>query len=576
MKRIIAAVCLLAMLCAYLPASLAEGTQESYYAYFKDARWLRTEPKANTPTVVNVPARSVLKLTPVNDKYAATIYQGQEGYIHMKDAVEIDYIDPEGPDAVTVEGFFGAPVYMRAQPLKNTSALELLPTDVRFAITFVTDEYAFIRYEGQEGYVFIRDFVQMEYQKGSVTPYIAFGDEEVPAYDSPCYGAVVAATIQPYAPVTVTGYDGDHITVDVDGQTLYVATGELTALSEDFKVDAFEAKTGDKAVLYALPLQNAQQLGTLKKNAAVTVSAYHGEFARITSGQETGYIHYSLLKASEDTKAALAALEEYTERIDAQRFLNVALAMLEDGNPILNAYNASMGGNITATYKYGVPYLFAGANASSLLRVRYASQNSNYYSTDKRYLGGFDCIGFARYVHNTAGMKKLPAISDTQGANKKYLVDTKKLSYPEWKDVLKVGDCINMAYKGGGYHVMIYIGTLRDFGFTESQLGELAPYIDHPLTIHCGMDNYHTAWYTQYIEENRLSGVTPPDGGVTLSVLGVPYDKAPFTETMWKKTPNEKTFYWFDLMGFNLTVVNPDSTGIRWYTVYRNVEKSKK
>ncbi len=575
MRKIIALMCLVCLLLGAFPALGETAGEESYYAYFNDARWLRTEPKANTPTVVNVPARSVLKLTPVNDKYAATVYQGQTGYIHMKDAVRIDYIDPESPEAVTVEGFFGAPVYMRAQPLKNTSALALLPTDVRFAITFVTDEYAFIRYEGEEGYVYIRDFVQMEYKKGTVTPYIAFGDDAVSAYDSPCYGASVAAVISPYTPVTITGYDGDHITINLNDKTLYVAAGELSALSEDFKVDAFEARTGEKAVLYALPLQNAQQLGALGKNETVTVSAYHGEYARVQCGEQTGYIHYSQLKASENTKAALAALEEYTERIEAQRFLNIALAMLEQGNPILNAYNASCGGNIAATYQYGVPYLFAGANASSLLRVRYASQNSHYYSTEKRYLGGFDCIGFARYVHNTAGMKKLPAISDTPNANKKYLVDTKNLDYTEWKDVLKVGDCINLAYKGGGYHVMIYIGTLRSFGFTESQLGALAPYIDHPLTIHCGMDNYHTAWYTQYIEDHHLTGVTPPDGGVTLSILGIPYDQAPYTETMWTGTSNEKTFYWFDLQGFNLSVVNPDSEGFRWNTVYRNVEKSK-
>ena len=44
---------------------------------------------------------------------------------------------------------------------------------------------------------------------------------------------------------------------------------------------------------------------------------------------------------------------------------------------------------------------------------------------------------------------------------------------------------------------------------------------------------------------------------------------------MWTGTSNEKTFNWIDLQGFNLSVVNPDSEGFRWTTVYRNVEKSK-
>ena len=137
-----------------------------------------------------------------------------------------------------------------------------------------------------------------------------------------------------------------------------------------------------------------------------------------------------------------------------------------------------------------------------------------------------------------------------------------------------MGDSINLAGQGGGYHVMIYIGTLRDFGFTAEQVGEqLAPYLDNPLTIHCGMNNYHTAWYTQYLKDENLTSVTPPDGGVTISILGIPYDSVPNTETMWKGTSNVKTFYWFDLLGYNLTVINPDSEAFRWYSVYRNTEK---
>lgn len=570
MRRLIAV-----LLCALLllpQFAFAAEEEESFYAYFKEACWMRTEPMANTPTVANVPERTLLKLTPVNDKYAKTSYRGQEGYIYYKNYVAVEYTDPHGAEAVTAEGFFDAPVYMRRSPLKNASTVALLPTDVRFRITFVTDEYAYLTYEGEEGYVYIRDFVQMEYQKGALEPYIAFCAEPVPAYESPCYGASVGTVIAPYTPVTVDGFDGDHLTVSYQGERLYVAAGEIMRLSEDFSVEAFEAVIGSQASVYAYPLAGVESSGQLAKNAHVTVTAFHGEYARV-EGELTGYIHYSHLKSSKETESALKALEKQIERIEAQRFLNVAFTMLEKNNPVLLAYNANCGGDVAARFEYGCPYLFAGMNESSLLRPRFSPQNSHYYSTDKRYLGGFDCIGFARWVHNKAGMRKLPAISESKDAPKSSLVNVSKLPYDQWADTLKVGDCVNMAYKGGGYHVMMYIGTLRFFGFEAEQLGALAEYIDYPLVIHCGMNNFHTAWYSQYLKEQGLTSVNPPDGGVTVSIMGVPYEKAPHTETMWKGTSNVKTFYWFDLTGYNLTVVNPDHESIRWFAVYRNSEK---
>lgn len=571
LKRIAALLLLLALLPL---GALAEGAgEEVIYAYFKDARWLRSEPVAGSATVANVPERTMLRLEPVDDKYARTAYKGKPGYIYYKDYVQMDYTDPASPEAVTLEGFFGAPVYMRQSPLKNAFMVALLPTDVRFQITPVTEEYAYILYEGQEGYVYIADFVEMEYRRGQTDPYIAYVDEVTPAYATPYYGATVGAQLQPYTPVTVDGYDGDHITILYGGQRLFVEGGELTRLSEDYALEAFPAALAAKAEVQQYPLEHADIVGELPKDAEVTVEALHGDFARVSCGEVSGYIPFKRLKSSKEVNAAVDMLGKLQERMEAQRILNIAFTMLEETNPILLAYNRDFGGSAVARFRYGCPYLWAGFNESSLLRARHPSSDSNYYFTDKLYLGGFDCIGFTRWVHNQAGMKKLPAISETATAPKNRKVDVKKLDPSQWQTVLKVGDAINMNYKSGGYHTGIYIGTLRDFGFDESELGPLAPYVEYPLMIHCGMNNFHTAWYTQYLKDNRLTSVTPPDGGVTISILGVPYKEAPYTETMWAGTKNKKTFYWFDLAGYNLTVINPTDDSFRWFNVYRNTEK---
>ena len=573
LKRALALMCLVCLLFSFAPKMTAEESA-SFYAYFADARWMRTEPKANTPTVVNVPERTLLKLTPVNEKYAHTVYQGKEGYVHMKDYHAVDYTDPHSADAVTVEGFFGAPVRMRSNPLPSASVMEELPADQRMQITYVTENYAYLTYNGQEGYVFISEFVPMEYQKGSVEPYTVYSDEDVKAYASPYFGAVEMATITANTPITVTGFDGDHLLIAAEEQTLYVDKDEVTKLLDDFAVEPFTAGVKAKVTVLSHPLKNAEKIGTVKKDAEVTVEGYQGAYVHVKADDLTGYIPADQLKSSSETKAAKSAFNHYLKSIAGRKFLDVALSMMEEGNPILRMYNEYCEGEVTARYRYGVPYLFAGAKESSILRVRYPSQNSNYYFTDKKYLGGFDCIGFARWLHNQVGMRKLPAISEMPKQNKKYIVSVKGKSMEEWADEMQVGDAIGMGYKGGGYHVMIYIGTLGSFGYTAEMLGEtLAPYINYPLVIHCGMNNYHTAWYTQYMQDEGIEGVVPPDGGVTISIVGAPYDACPYTETMWEGTKNVKTFHWFDLEGYNLTSVDPLASGIKWYTVFRNVEK---
>ena len=572
MKRLTAFLLVLALL-PLLPLA-AQAQRTVIYAYFQDARWLRDQPAAGSGTVENVPARTLLRLEPVDDKYAATSYKGKPGYIYYKEYVPVDYKDPLAPDAVRLEGFFGAPVYMRQSPLRNAPLVAELPTDVRFQITPVTDEYAYIVYEGKEGYVYIADFVEMQYRKGSTDPYVAYVDEVTPAYSTPYYGAVVGAELQPSTPVTVDGYDGDHVTIVYNGLRLYADGAELTRLSEDYTLEPFGATMNAKTDMLEYPLEHAAVLGEVAKDAQVTVLSLHGEYARVWDGVNTaGYVPFKRLKSSAQVDAAVDMLGVLQDQMEARRILNIAFSMLEENNPILLAYNRDFGGSAVARFQYGCPYLWAGFSESSLLRARHPSSSSNYYFVEQLYLGGFDCIGYTRWVHSQAGMKKLPAISDTQSASKANKVDVKGLPYDQWPDALKVGDAINLHYKGGGYHTGLYIGTLRDFGFDESEVGALAPYVDYPLMIHCGMNNFHTAWYTQYLSDNRLTSVTPPDGGVTISILGVPYADCPSTETMWQGTRNQKTFWWFDLAGYNLTVITPTDESYSWFNVYRNTLK---
>ena len=56
-------------------------------------------------------------------------------------------------------------------------------------------------------------------------------------------------------------------------------------------------------------------------------------------------------------------------------------------------------------------------------------------------------------MHNQVGMKKLPAISETRNAAKPNRIDMQDLPSAQWAQRMKVGDSINLAGQGGGYHV---------------------------------------------------------------------------------------------------------------------------
>ena len=112
---------------------------------------------------------------------------------------------------------------------------------------------------------------------------------------------------------------------------------------------------------------------------------------------------------------------------------------------------------------------------------------------------------------------------------------------------------------------MIYVGTLRDYGFTAEELPSLADYLDHPLVIHCGghPDYYdRTQAYAQSTEKNSKREVLPANGGVAVSILGVPQDAAD-GEGQYQNN----YLYWCDVLGTKMTLW--DSSGVKTYVWFR-------
>ena len=234
-------------------------------------------------------------------------------------------------------------------------------------------------------------------------------------------------------------------------------------------------------------------------------------------------------------------------------YLDAAFSMLEEGNPFLERYNLLTGAGISPLFPYGVPYFIGGTKYRTLAvhipeyTVYAAWQNTLYYRSGVNYLYGFDCMGFARWVWEQAGRDPLTTISDMlmrSESDALYCSGGKK-PMPDWEklpEVLEPGALLALTHPGN--HIAVYIGTLRQYGYTPVQVPLLKDYLDYPLVIHCTV-NASVANRFAWLLRNgspRYHGVTVTDGGVCVSILGLMK-----TQAQHSVSQQLQMTYWFDL-----------------------------
>lgn len=273
--------------------------------------------------------------------------------------------------------------------------------------------------------------------------------------------------------------------------------------------------------------------------------------------------------------------------VERSALLDAALSMLEAGNPFLEAYNEITGANIEALFELGMPYFFGGKHDQYVDGVprmfsrmpEYAKrtcwEETKFYRKDAYYLYGLDCSGYTQWILSEVGWPehdKLDAMINQWG---KYGETNHVYSHRAGKEMpafnelaatLEVGDLL--VGNRGGRHIMMFIGTLRQFGFTEETAPELADYLDYALVIHCGSNPDYGARIQQYLDEHAddpyYANVLTTDGGVNVSIIGVPLEDAPHHGT---DSGNE--FSWFELPdGTKITIWDlPSCTSFCWFRV---------
>ena len=248
------------------------------------------------------------------------------------------------------------------------------------------------------------------------------------------------------------------------------------------------------------------------------------------------------------------------DRVWYSMIYEASLCMLEEGSLFVERYDDTADSLMGVTLPLGVPYYYAGGSEEKFLHRFVPSTTTNYYLDTHVYLCGLDCVGMSRLVYEKCGLERHPSISDIlfRGVGHSALSEN---DTSRWYMLLQPGDLV--CIKHGTFHVMMYLGTMRMFGWTEATAGEAAALLDEPLVIHCGGNPFYYDRYKEYIREMKYRNTYPPDGGVTVSVIQTTDRNAPHSrDTSWGKH-----FGWYNitenqpLLVFRLE----DCTDLAWY-----------
>ena len=233
--------------------------------------------------------------------------------------------------------------------------------------------------------------------------------------------------------------------------------------------------------------------------------------------------------------------------VERSPFLDAAFRCLEKDNIFQRRYNEITGAQVESIFDLGIPYYFGGKYMERITSrlpefSKYKCwETTKFYRKDKFYIDGFDCSGYTQWIYSEVGMPAHDSLSnmilkwDYQRAGNHLYNHREGFEMPpydELKDHLIVGDLL--VAKHGARHIMMYIGTLRDYNFTAEEVPELADYLDYPLVIHCGPSPVYGARFQEYLDskadDSYYANVGTTNGGVEVSIIGIPMEDAPIQE----------------------------------------------
>lgn len=575
----------LALALWHAPAgAAAETAAETVTGYFTETVHLRPEPEQSGTVVDFIPAYTAVTLEKTDANWAKyTSPAGKTGYVRYAKLLPVpDYkSDPEryvySDKRIEVRGL---PFY-QASTVYTAPPFELLTVNGhRGGFLHVVAE------DGTEGYIMKNWAKKAEFRPKRLSPTTLCAVEEAPLLDMPLSGAHRMGTLAPDRLVPAEGHYGDYYALRVDGELRYVEKSRMIICS---------CRGGESRIFFKLPrggragregtIEEIYLPGAVRSEGAVLVRAdgteealaegetvfVHaacGQWYGAVRGADAGYLAREDVEIldGEALQARLAEKDLGGASVRRSVFLDRAFTLVEEGNPFLARYNLLTGAGVRSLFRLGVPYFWGGRNYRTMtLRlprytVREAWQSSRvYYQRGTEYLYGLDCIGFVKTVYRLAGKPIAGTVTGHRDAvfceagEHIYCDDVHPLpeDWTEAARTMRAGDIMIIHHPGT--HAMMYMGTLREFGYTEEQLPALAKYLDHPLMLQSGENPWIYQRFQSLIAtgaDRAAAGATPPDGGVGVCILGVDPADAEMTVTC-----HESTKGCFDVEGSCVTIM---------------------
>ena len=269
--------------------------------------------------------------------------------------------------------------------------------------------------------------------------------------------------------------------------------------------------------------------------------------------------------------------------VERNVLLDNAFKMLEEGNIFIERYNQITGADVQALFPTGVPYFFGGKDYDKMLEnypqftKKSCKEVTRFFRKGTVYVCGLDCHGYICAVRSESGYSKIsplnmmfqPVYTDKTTKKKynweQYYIwwkynseknssrnDNPLPALDTVKDTARVGDLLMIHARGN--HILMYIGTLRDYGFTEDEVPALKDYMDYPLMVHCGISPVYGERIQQVLDADKtyFKRTKTTNGGVQVSIWGVPREAAEYHETVqgndfdYFKLPNGQVMTIYD------------------------------
>lgn len=588
---------LIAAMALMLAAGGAEETGETVTGYFRTNKNLRPRMEASKESLESIPAYTVMTIRVVRGYWGEyTSERGITGYIFFQEIVPV-------PEYTPCEPF---PAYckerqsLRSLPEGGQKSEKRIEAGQLITVDGEWQRYYHVRLaDGETGYVMQKTVSKADFTLKQTDMQFFCVAEAAAAMEMPLVDAKEVFSVMPGTIYRTNEVCGDYYVLRTEaGDPAYVWKGNARKLSATdamqqsfFQTPVMSGQKGkirpedvyrkgvikrDGATLYRTEGEDL----ALAEGESVYVYASYGGFCGVRGRKVFGYVlqeDVELLDRAAMTEQ-IRALDLSGAKIVRNEFLDVALPLLEEGNPFLLRYNVITGAELEPLFPLGMPYFWGGRNYRAITEkwpeytVREDWQSSGgYYLKGNFYVYGFDCIGLVKHVYAKSGHAigdSVSGLGEYDYCRTKHHVWCSRCSpLPEdWTEAaarMQVGDLLLLHYPGT--HAMMYIGTLRDWGYTEEQVPALAEALDYPLMIQSGGNPYCYFRFKNMLDnatEKRFQGVLPPDGGASICIVGLERDNAEFTIEYLERTAG-----CFEVEGACVTTFS--FRNVRDYFIYR-------